>query len=323
MAESPEQDLDLGKIFAVFWGYRGLIAAILFLSACLGYGIGRLIEPLYESKAKFLTKTDNSQGSGLSDLMALAGVRAKAGSSTGPDAYIDEIILGDEIFLELVRRRWPHGKDSARLRDIWKLVPDTAKPGWEYAFERSQVDHLRGEKRIKVEKGKTNPLVSLSVSFESPELSLAIASFILDYVNDYTLNRLVTQARQNRKFIQERIGETKRDLEQAEQALKVFRLRNMSISSPELQLEFARLTRNQKVQEEIYLEMVKQLELAKIEEHKQHPLVEVVAKPALAIYPAWPDRKLILAAAVGLGFFAALFLAGLVHLVRRRTGRRA
>ena len=45
--------------------------------------------------------------------------------------------------------------------------------------------------------------------------------------------------------------------------------------------------------------MRKQGELAKIEEYKHQPVVEVILAPAKAIYPSRPNKKLIMAGFIG------------------------
>jgi uncharacterized protein involved in exopolysaccharide biosynthesis len=317
LESDAEEGLDLRRVAARFWAFKWLFLIVLIVSLGIGYGVAKMSPRIYESTSKFLTKSGEAQQGNLSDLMALAGVRSKAGSSSDPGTYIEEIVLGDDLLREIIKRPWPHNGDTVRLQDVWKMVPDKTNPDWEYVFERQQIGNLRGKKRIKVEKSKTNSLIVLTTEFESPELAMAINRYILDFVNDYTVNKLVTQARQNRKFIEERIGEALADLEKSENAMKVFRLRNLSLTSPELQVEFARLTRNQKIHEEIYLEMRKQGELAKIEEYKHQPVVEVILSPAKAIYPSRPDKKLIMAGSGGIGLFVALFLSYLFYGIRR------
>ena len=311
------EELDLRRVIDRFWSFRWLFLAVLAVSLGIGFLVAKTTPRIYQSSSKFLTKSGESQQGNLSDLMALAGVRSKGGSSTDPGTYIEEIVLGDDLLRQLVNQRWPYNGDSIRFQDLWKMAPDQSKQDWEYVFERQQIDNLRGKKRIKVEKGKANALILLTTEFESADMAAAVNRYILDYINDYTLNKLITQARQNRKFIEERIKETLADLEKSENAMKIFRLRNLSLTSPELQVEFARLTRNQKIHEEIYLEMRKQGELAKIEEYKHQPVVEVILAPAKAIYPSRPNKKLIMAGAGGIGLFAAVFLSYLAFGLRR------
>ena len=74
--------------------------------------------------------------------------------------------------------------------------------------------------------------------------------------------------------------EIEKDLNKAEEDLKLFRDQNRFIaSSPALLLEEERLSRDVTVQTEIYISLKNQLELAKIEEVKGGMLFQILDEP--------------------------------------------
>ena len=94
-------------------------------------------------------------------------------------------------------------------------------------------------------------------------------------------------------FIEERIVETRKELELAEEALKNFRDRNRRIeNSPSLQLEQTRLVREASVLTGVYTTLKQQLETTKIEEVKESNYVVVLDQPEAPLDRAYPRKKL-------------------------------
>jgi uncharacterized protein involved in exopolysaccharide biosynthesis len=116
-----------------------------------------------------------------------------------------------------------------------------------------------------------------------------------------------SQAQEKRKFIEERIAEVSIDLEKSENSLATFRERNMTTFAPKVFLEEQRLLRNQAMNQEIYIQLKKQYELARIEEKNDQPLIEVLQKPEIPIIRASPQRTKIVVLATMLGFVFSIF----------------
>ena len=109
---------------------------------------------------------------------------------------------------------------------------------------------------------------------------------------------------EKRQFIDGRIADVKKDLEGAEETLKMFRERNRQIfGSPALLLEQERLVREVEVQKNIFITLKQQLEMAKIEEVQEASMVQVLDPPEAPLYKSKPKRKstVLLAGILGLG----------------------
>ncbi len=113
-------------------------------------------------------------------------------------------------------------------------------------------------------------------------------------------------------FIKERIDDTKKELNHAEDKLKTFTDRNRRIeNSPSLQLERERLAREVNVLTGVFTTLKQQLETAKIEEVKEADYVIIIDPPEVSLYPYWPKKKnmVIIAGFIGIatgiliGFF--------------------
>ncbi len=141
---------------------------------------------------------------------------------------------------------------------------------------------------------------------EAPEPALArdIAISALNVLEE--LNRYYKSQNVNEKinFIATRINAVKIDLEYSERKLKDFNEKNRQISSPSLQLESDRLTREVEIQKGIYLTLKQQFELAKIEEVQEKSIMQVLDTPQL---PLGPSNKNVYLSSVLSVFIGSVF----------------
>jgi len=122
-------------------------------------------------------------------------------------------------------------------------------------------------------------LIEVSVLMNEPQMAADIANFIAQYVVDFIKNQQISFANKSKKFIIERKNISHDELNSSEEFLTNFRKRNpLALDTPELQLERARLIRNVKVNQEVYITLRKQLEIAKIEASKERLLINVLDK---------------------------------------------
>ena len=97
------------------------------------------------------------------------------------------------------------------------------------------------------------------------------------------------------------------DLSLSEQKLKSFNEKNRQISSPSLQLELDRLTREVEVQKNVYLTLKQQLELAKIEEVQEASIVKILDAPQISLGPSNKNIKLSVFLSLSVGILFGVF----------------
>ena len=101
----------------------------------------------------------------------------------------------------------------------------------------------------------------------------------------------------------------KKELENSELELKDFKERNRGYEgSPELFMIFSQLFREVEAKKEVYLTLQKQLELARIEEVKQSPILHILDYAVPPIRKSSPNRLFFLIASIFFGIaFSSLF----------------
>jgi len=86
----------------------------------------------------------------------------------------------------------------------------------------------------------------------------------------------------------------KNELTNLENQLKSFQERNRVINkSPELQMEHTRLLREVEAKQQVYITLQQQLELARIEEVKQTPIIHILDRAVPPSRKSRPNRALI------------------------------
>lgn len=127
-------------------------------------------------------------------------------------------------------------------------------------------------------------VITICATTENRYLSAAIVNEYINQLEKYNLDTRKSKAKENEEFISQRLEEVKVELNQAEDNLEVFQLKNRNFntaSSPKLAMELARLEREVEIKSKVFLTLTQQYELARVEAKKDVPIVQVLdyAKP--------------------------------------------
>tara|TARA_Y100000591_G_C21806419_1_gene685191 strand:+ start:236 stop:1660 length:1425 start_codon:yes stop_codon:yes gene_type:complete len=137
-------------------------------------------------------------------------------------------------------------------------------------------------------------------SFE-PRFTKQLADSALNQLEELNRFYKISNITEQITFISSRIASVRKDLRISEKDLKEFNEKNRQISSPSLQLEFDRLSREVDIQKGIFLTLKQQLEIAKIEEIQKASIFQILDKPQVPLAPSNQNLKLILILALILG----------------------
>jgi len=154
----------------------------------------------------------------------------------------------------------------------------------------------------------------LTVEADEPKFARDLNIEILDELlklNSFFKNQKVNETI---NFIENRITSVNDDLSESEQNLKLFNEKNRQISSPKLLLEQERLQREVEVQENVFLTLKQQLELAKIELVQKGSIVQILDEPRVPI----TGNKSRLIINVLAAFFVGFSLSIIISYLRYR-----
>jgi uncharacterized protein involved in exopolysaccharide biosynthesis len=164
----------------------------------------------------------------------------------------------------------------------------------------------RLRRKVSTSVNRRTGLMTVEVRERDPLVASDLANKIAENMQGAIISILADQASRTRQFVEGRLTETRADLLRAEENQRAFREQNIRIgNSPRLQIEDGRYARAVREQEEVFLTLQRQLELAKIEERRDVPRLAILdaAVPPVARY--WPKRLLFLAGGFLLGIGAA------------------
>ena len=163
---------------------------------------------------------------------------------------------------------------------------------------------------------RTTGVVNVSVRTTSPEVSLQIAQRLLQGLNDFNLGTRQNQAREERRFTEERLDSARAALRRAEDALLAFLQSNRQFgNSPQLAFERDRLQREVAFQQQLVTGLAQQYEEARIREVRNTPVITMIEKPIRAPMPDPRGRAMVLLG----GLLTSIFIGILAALVRFRV----
>lgn len=152
-------------------------------------------------------------------------------------------------------------------------------------------------------------IVSIRYQDYDPDIASQMTNSAKEILQLEIRNYKLQIANQNLDFIQRRFEEKAKDFEQVQINLARFRDKNQGISSALARNELERLETDFDLKYNLYLDVAKQLEQAKLVREKDTPVFTVI-QPVIKPYKrSFPNRVLIL-----IGFSFLGIVLGLVHI---------
>ena len=265
-----------------------LVAGLPLLAAILTAIVVLLLPPRYTATVTFVPEqrtptrgggAGGAAGGGLVGLAGQLGIPLGMDPTQSPRFYA-EVLTSRELLARVLLTKFPDPRrpaagDSVPLLAILRV--------WGGIWgAKSAADSLdRGvrklRRRVSARVDIQTFLVYLSVTTRYPDLSAAVASRFIEYLNEFNANNRESQARARRQFVEQRIVEGERDLHAAEDDLRRFHERNRAWQeSPELSAEEGRLHQQVNILQEVYLTLRRDYEQARIEEVNDTPVITVV-----------------------------------------------
>lgn len=277
---TEDDEINLLDLLLVLAKNKAMIIKVTFAAALLALGISLILPNIYTAVTKILPP-QQSQSSASAMLGQLGGLAGLAGSSLGiknpNDLYI--AMLKSRTLLEKIAKRF----DLQQIYETETLT-DTLK-----ALENNST----------FTSGKDG-VITVEVSGLEPKLAADMANAFIEELSAMMQSNALTDASLKRTFFEQQLRQSKDKLTDAEIRLD---------KTPNTSLQYFDAVRNVKYQGALWEILVKQFEMAKLDEAKDFPLIQVLDKATQPERKSKPKRSLIVILATLVAFFLAVIWA--------------
>nr|WP_319400085.1 Wzz/FepE/Etk N-terminal domain-containing protein [uncultured Carboxylicivirga sp.] len=354
-----EDEIDLIAIAKTIWEGRKTIIKSVIVFTILGFFVAIFSPKEYVAKGIFVPQVTDakSSGGGLSGLAAMAGISLGSGGQSAEisPAIYPQVIAGTSFCKELMQTKikvsdvseevtffdyFTEVKSPSILENIKKYT--IGLPGLiKSAILPKKVSNLGNDIETGVEilsedeykiKQLIGDILSLevddkvgtvSISAKMPEAYAAaqVAKRAQNLLQKYVTDYKISNAQKDLNFVEERFADKEKEFYLAQEELAKYADQNKNITSAYIKAQYDRLSADYQLKFNIYNELAKQLEQAKIKVTEDTPTFNIIQKVTIPNKKSAPNRILILIGFIFLGFVAGTgyhFVKYLVDDIKER-----
>jgi uncharacterized protein involved in exopolysaccharide biosynthesis len=289
---------------STLWHRRRFVGIGTVLAGLAATAYTLLTPSIYTAQLTLLPRPDEMPSNAIfNQLASITGFSADSGGTQ--EALFDKIIVSDTVLDSVIVKTWSNEVEGGEgtLCEVlgWASNNSDAQSSI-IAHQKTKV-YLRREALSFFRDGTTG-FMRLRVSLpERPMLAAGLANELVARLDAFLRRSAQTRASDQRRFIEERLKDILGELRDSEEQLVVFETTNRAwAESPELSRKRGELTRDVQTQTALWIELKRQLELAKLDEVKDTVRVEVLDAASIPAEKSGPNRLLIVLAGFALGF---------------------
>lgn len=287
-SRESSDEISLFTIGSMLLAQRRLIFATTIFVTTLTVLPALFSPPRFTSSATAISAQNGNAGdSRLQGLAGQFGIRlgGSGGTVTTSPNFLVELarsrVILERILEDTVIAK---GIDPSPMSDIADRPKLNRRDGQPNADEK--LEKLIPELRevLSVSEVQTLSAVRVSVTTKSSDLSFVIAERLLEELNIFNQELGQSGAREERRFVENRLLEQEAVLRKAESALGAFLQSNRQFkSSPELSFEHDRLQREVDLQQQVLVGLAQTREEARVREVRNTPVISVIEPPIRAV----------------------------------------
>ena len=167
--------------------------------------------------------------------------------------------------------------------------------------------------RVSAEMDKKSGIITITSQMPDPVVAATVASQTLNYLTTYVTDYRTGKARQQVQFLTQQVNEARRRYETTELRISEYRDRNRSLFLNTAKIEEQRLQADYLLAQNVFSELSKQLEQARIKVDEESPVFQVLEPPRVPLKKSGPARMLIV-----IGFLIVGIIIGLATALFKR-----
>ena len=316
-AQAPPAPVSLLGFVNIFLKKRWMIAGGTIIITALNLVHLKSIPPYYTASAKFFVTRTPEMAARMAGLIGTS-MASLAGQNASTAQYYFELLNSRALRNRLAQMRFPR-RGAPQPVTIYEYfgIAATGEEVREQELERVLGGSFDITPVKPAQAYAESNAIAVSFTDTDPVFAAAVVNGLLDELVLYDRNLRVSRSGENRKFIEGRLAESTRLLEAAVGELARFNAGNKILATPAIQAEEERLARTVRLQEATFIELNKQLELAKIEEQEKGSPINIVDRALPPLIKSGPLVRKSALTAAGLAFLGLYLLAFGREFVRR------
>ena len=299
--------IDFALVLKIIFVHNRIkLVSIMFLFAIIGVFMSYTFTNYYSSGISlFPAKNKISSLNQLQSIAMTAGVNLEQNDQ---NYNITDVAKSRRIAEKVLLNNWKTiDGDNKTLIEFWNLNEKSfISRVLRKSFSNGDLLNAglkKYFKLLKVNEDRRTGLINVSIEMESPSLAAEVANFIGTQIQIYIQKQNTAKAVKEKLFINDRLIIVKNELEVLEDNLKEFKERNRGYEvSPELFMIFTQKFREAEAKQQVYVTLQQQLELARINEVRQTPIINILDEAKAPINKSRPNRTLILILSIFSGF---------------------
>ena len=335
-----EMTIDIGKIFKVISKNKWAILIATIVSAALGIFIAINIPNEYSSQVQILPELESKDAAGgLSKFKSLAGLAGvDLGGMGGTDAVRPDLypnilqstpFLMDVMNMKVYASKYKRtmvmskfmeenenqalatrlfGKSDEKDKDAFVVNPTTI-PLETIRLDKKQDELIKEfQKRIGTTLDKKTGVISIAVKMQDPVIAATIVRYAQDYLTKYVVTYRTEKTLKDIKFLGDRLNEAKRRYDNALYSYSSYQDRNKGLFLNIAKDEGKKLQYEVDLSYNLYSELAKQLEEAKIKVHRETPIFKVLEPAQIPVKKSEPKRSVMVLGFAFLGLILSMFV---------------
>lgn len=306
---TENDEINIKAIIDIISNQKSFVLKFSILFTTIGLMYSLIATVFFESKISMYPAGENSQSGGmLGDYQGLAKSLGFGNLGNSPTYNIPDIIKSRRLKKDIVLKNWNIDGRDINLISFWELNKETGFNPFNWVrkiiLPRQSYTSPKIGKEIQeailllseliTVREEISGLISVRVQMQNPKLASDIANYIAEYVKNFISIEQKREATRNRNFIEDQMKEAQTKTEASEDRLTNFRKNNpLRLDTPTSEMIRERLASRVEENRTVYITLMQQFEIAKIDEAKEKLLVNILDIAEPAVKKSRPRRTII------------------------------
>ena len=298
--QNDPEFINLSAIAAFIRTHLKALSIAFGVSAVIGVGVALIVPLEFTATASILPSEYASPMARLASQFGGIPGLGGAGSKSMVELY-PQIARSQTVLTGMLDTAYRDSTFRAALaQEIDSDETDTVK------LEDELMRHLRSELNASLD--PVNNFITISFTAHDPVLAADLVNEVVRRMDEFLRERLHIESNDQSDLIMRRLAEEADLLRQAEERLLDFREKNRAMTlSPAALMEQTRLMREVEIHNALYIELTKQLEVARIDAYRNAPVLTVLDWADPPVKKSGPKRSMYV---LGIVFVGVVGTAG-------------